>query len=152
MVDEKLWEGAAAAGWQLHQISRNYIYTAPNGTRYTTKKEAKLHLVRRHLFSCCRARSLRNEWLVLGEGLKLGSLVRVAVFQPKLTTNPSPVPNPRRTWAAKKPFFGKERFARLRSSPQVGVYCPSYLSLSVVYIDGHPPVGALLTPRSYPPF
>ena len=89
MVDEKLWEGAAAAGWQLHQISRNYIYTAPNGTRYTTKKEAKLHLVRRHLFSCCRARSLRNEWLVLGEGLELGSLVRVAVFQPKLTTNPA---------------------------------------------------------------
>ena len=44
MVDEKLWEGAAAAGWQLHQKNSNYIYTAPNGTRYTTKKEAKLHL------------------------------------------------------------------------------------------------------------
>ena len=44
MVDEKLWEGAAAAGWQLHQRGTSYIYTAPNGTRYTTKKEAKLHL------------------------------------------------------------------------------------------------------------
>ena len=44
MVDEKLWEGAAAAGWQLHQKHSNYIYTAPNGTRYTSKKEAKLHL------------------------------------------------------------------------------------------------------------
>ena len=44
MVDEKLWEGAAAAGWQLHQSRSGYIYTAPNGTRYTSKKEAKLHL------------------------------------------------------------------------------------------------------------
>jgi len=44
MVDEKLWEGAAEAGWQLHQRGTSYIYTAPNGTRYTTKKEAKLHL------------------------------------------------------------------------------------------------------------
>ena len=44
MIDKKLWEGAAAAGWQLHQYRSNYIYTAPNGTRYTTQKEAKLHL------------------------------------------------------------------------------------------------------------
>ena len=44
MVDKKLWEGAAAAGWQLHQSRSGYIYTAPNGTRYTSKKEAKLHL------------------------------------------------------------------------------------------------------------
>jgi hypothetical protein len=44
MVDEKLWEGAAAAGWQLHQKpSGGYIYTAPNGTRYTNQKEAKLY-------------------------------------------------------------------------------------------------------------
>ena len=41
MVDEKLWEGAAAAGWQLHQIRSNYIYTAPNGTRYTTKRRKR---------------------------------------------------------------------------------------------------------------
>ena len=42
MVDEKLWGGAAAAGWQLHQKpSGGYIYTAPNGTRYTNQQEAK---------------------------------------------------------------------------------------------------------------
>ena len=40
-VDEKLWEGAAAAGWRLKRNSgSHYTYTAPDGKRFHNKREA----------------------------------------------------------------------------------------------------------------
>ena len=42
-VDKKLWGGAAADGWRVHDCGRNdghYRYTAPDGRRYHSKAEA----------------------------------------------------------------------------------------------------------------
>ena len=41
LIDEKLWEGAAAAGWSLKaKGGGHYIYFAPDGDKYTSKQAA----------------------------------------------------------------------------------------------------------------
>ena len=42
LTDRKLWEGAAAAGWQLKVHHQNhYTYIAPNGRRFSSKRAAE---------------------------------------------------------------------------------------------------------------
>jgi len=42
LIDEKLWEGAAAAGWSLKaKGGGHYIYFAPDGRRFSSKKGAE---------------------------------------------------------------------------------------------------------------